>query len=99
MSSFKRGLGKSFDKIFGEGKVDETKVSEINKPKENEVIENIQNNEVEKEQKVGTPLSVNINFVQANPNQPRKLFDEEKLKELSESIEMYGIIEPNEPTK
>ena len=39
MSSFKRGLGKSFDKIFGEGKVDETKVSEINKPKENEVIE------------------------------------------------------------
>lgn len=94
MSSFKRGLGKSFDKIFGEGKVDETKVSEINKPKENELIENIQNNEVEKEQKVGTPLSVNINFVQANPNQPRKLFDEEKLKELSESIEMYGIIEP-----
>ena len=42
----------------------------------------------------GSPLMVNINFVQANPNQPRKHFDEEKLKELAESIKNYGIIEP-----
>ena len=42
----------------------------------------------------GEPLMVNINFVQANLNQPRKFFDEEKLKELSDSIKNYGIIEP-----
>ncbi|MBR3288555.1 MAG: ParB/RepB/Spo0J family partition protein [Lachnospiraceae bacterium] len=42
----------------------------------------------------GEPLQVNINFVQPNPNQPRKNFDEERLNELAESIKNYGVIEP-----
>ncbi|MBP9706885.1 MAG: ParB/RepB/Spo0J family partition protein, partial [Oligoflexales bacterium] len=37
---------------------------------------------------------VNINEVIVNPRQPRKFFDEKKLKELSQSIAMDGILQP-----
>ena len=46
------------------------------------------------ENATGSPLMVNINFVQPNPNQPRKNFNEEKINELAESIKNYGVIEP-----
>ena len=35
-----------------------------------------------------------INKIQANPNQPRSFFDEEKLQELAESIRENGVIQP-----
>ena len=35
-----------------------------------------------------------INRIKANPNQPRRDFDETELKELSQSIEKNGIIQP-----
>lgn len=126
-NNIKRGLGKSFDKIFGEGKVQSVpnqipdfiganteKIERIERPNVVEkivevpvekVVEKIVEVPVEKvvekiveveknSDSSGKPLMVNINFVQANKNQPRKQFDEEKLKELAESIENYGIIEP-----
>ena len=127
MATVKRGLGKSFSKIFGEEKVplkDETKLKKepeviekvvekvVEVPVE-KVVEKVVEVPVEKivevpvekvvekivevstgENATGEPLKVNINFVQANPNQPRKHFDEEKLNELAESIKNYGIIEP-----
>jgi ParB family chromosome partitioning protein len=37
---------------------------------------------------------VNINSVKPNPFQPRSSFDEEGLKELSESIKSHGLIQP-----
>ncbi len=37
---------------------------------------------------------VEVNKVVPNPYQPRREFDEAKLKELSESIRMYGILQP-----
>ena len=37
---------------------------------------------------------VKISLVQPNPEQPRKRFSEEELKELSESIRQYGVIQP-----
>ena len=123
----KRGLGKSFEKIFGEDKVATSNT--ITSTQEPEVIEKVVEKVVEVpvekvvekvvkvpvekivevpvekvvekivevptgENATGEPLKVNINFVQANPNQPRKNFDEEKLNELAESIKKYGIIEP-----
>ena len=139
MASVHRGLGKSFDKIFGNDttKTEEKVTNETNQNvavnSENEIKKETDNNEnvqvvekivevpvekivekvvevpvekvVEKivevpakgdgtEKNDGAPLLVNINFVQANPNQPRKTFDEEALKDLAESIENYGIIEP-----
>ena len=127
MATVRRGLGKSFEKIFGEDKVQvkdmatdtkepeviEKVVEKVVEVPVEKVVEKVVEVPVEKivevpvekvvekivevptgENATGEPLKVNINFVQANPNQPRKNFDEEKLNELAESIKNYGIIEP-----
>ena len=41
-----------------------------------------------------TVIQLDIDHVRANPNQPRKYFDEEALKGLSDSIKSQGIIQP-----
>lgn len=38
--------------------------------------------------------SISIDKIQVNEEQARKIFDEEKIKELSESIKEYGILQP-----
>ena len=35
-----------------------------------------------------------LSEVHANPNQPRKVFDEQALRELSDSIQKHGVIQP-----
>lgn len=37
---------------------------------------------------------VSLENIKANPNQPRKTFDEESLQELAESIKQKGVIQP-----
>ncbi len=52
---------------------------------------------VEKEIEVrieNTPLMVNIASIKTNPNQPRKIFKEKDLEELTESIRENGVIQP-----
>ena len=39
-------------------------------------------------------VQLDLNLIRPDPNQPRKIFNEEKLYELSKSIENYGILEP-----
>lgn len=39
-------------------------------------------------------LVLNMDSIIPNANQPRKQFDEQRLRELSESIKQYGIIQP-----
>ena len=39
-------------------------------------------------------IKVNINLIDPNKDQPRKNFEDDKLKELAESIKEHGIIEP-----
>lgn len=39
-------------------------------------------------------VDLEISLIQANPNQPRKIFDEEKLDELSSSIIEHGLLQP-----
>lgn len=39
-------------------------------------------------------IELEIDKIKPNPYQPRKNFDEESLKELSESIERHGLIQP-----
>lgn len=38
--------------------------------------------------------SIDINFIKAHENQPRKSFDKQKIMELAESIKEHGIIQP-----
>lgn len=37
---------------------------------------------------------INIGFIEANPNQPRREFDEQALQELAASIKEFGVIQP-----
>ena len=39
-------------------------------------------------------VHIDVNKIIPNKNQPRKTFDEKALKELSQSIDNYGIIQP-----
>lgn len=43
---------------------------------------------------VNVVLQVPVEHIRANPDQPRKEFDEERLQELAESIRQHGIIQP-----
>lgn len=40
------------------------------------------------------PAMISISEIKANPNQPRKIFKEKELKELSDSIKENGVIQP-----
>lgn len=39
-------------------------------------------------------INIDVNKIIPNKNQPRKIFDEKALEELSQSIKNYGIIQP-----
>ena len=39
-------------------------------------------------------VELKLSELRSNPYQPRKIFDEEKLKELSESIKKHGVFQP-----
>ena len=50
----------------------------------------------EEEQKKENDVLANLKVIEIEPNreQPRKVFDEEAISELAESIKMYGVIQP-----
>ncbi len=61
--------------------------------------QNDQGEEVEHEKEIeiryeNTPLLIDVTSIKTNPNQPRKIFKEKDLEELSESIKENGIIQP-----
>jgi len=39
-------------------------------------------------------VQISLSELRSNPYQPRKVFDDDKLNELTESIKLYGVIEP-----
>ena len=39
-------------------------------------------------------LYLSVDAIRANPDQPRKYFEPEALRELAESIRRYGVLEP-----
>jgi len=47
----------------------------------------------------GGVVQLKINEVEPNPNQARKIFDEESIEELANSIKEYGVIQPIIVTK
>lgn len=78
------GLGKGLDALFG-GNVPTIKnVEETEMPQVEQV-------ELEEHDKLRT---LKITEVEPNREQPRKIFNQESLEELAESIKTYGIIQP-----
>ena len=50
---------------------------------------------LEERTKGGVPYrEIPLSAIEADPNQPRRSFDEEKLQELADSISQYGVLSP-----
>ena len=75
----KKGLGKGLAALIGEK---ESLVNDIN------ITNDAPNQNLRKSDEIP------IEFLHPNKNQPRKLFDEEKIDELSQSIKQKGLILP-----
>lgn len=50
--------------------------------------------EKEKQQEEKAAQEAELKDITANPYQPRRIFDEEKLQELADSIREYGVVQP-----
>ena len=90
MASKKGGLGRGLDALFGDAGVSFTepgKKEETKKPAKS-------GTDRAKAPADGELLLVDINDIAPNPAQSRKNFDEEKLKELADSIKSQGVIQP-----
>lgn len=74
-----KGLGKGLDSIFGDNKV-------------RKVIEGTE--ESLAEENLTADCKIKTSLIQPDKNQPRKDFDEDKLRELADSIKEVGIISP-----
>ena len=81
----KKGLGRGLESLFmfdeDEETIQDKPISTINKD----------NEDLYKGEKV---LELDINSIFPNENQPRKIFDEAPLLELSNSIKTHGVIQP-----
>jgi ParB family chromosome partitioning protein len=81
-----RGLGAFFPEYESEGTPKDQK-SEV----QEEAMKKTISDPVER---VNIVLEVPVDHIRANPNQPRKEFDEERLEELADSLKTHGLIQP-----
>lgn len=79
MAQNNRGLGKGLSALFSETEEDYGKSLLFNE---------------EEAAKDGNVSEIEMSKIFANPNQPRKVFDETALQELSSSIKKHGVIMP-----
>ena len=73
-----RALGMGLEQLFNSEMLDFDQVEE-------KIVEETPKDEI---------VEIPINELMSNPYQPRKVFDEEALKELSESIKEHGVFQP-----
>ena len=74
----RRALGRGLEELFFNEPMDYTKVEE-------KILDETPKEEI---------MMVKIDELRSNPYQPRKVFDEEALKELSNSIKEHGVFQP-----
>lgn len=74
----RRALGKGLEELFSNDLLSFDNIEET----------------IVNEAKESDVVELDINELRPNPYQPRKVFDEEKLKELAESIKVHGVIQP-----
>ena len=80
----KGGLGRGLGSLFGNFNDEEE-----NNDKKTETIDNKSNDSLN-----NGVLEIDVGLIDRNENQPRKVFDEKALNELSQSIKQHGIIQP-----
>ena len=78
METKKRALGKGLEQLFNNENLDLESF-------EKTVYETATNEEI---------IEVNLDELRANPYQPRKIFNDEALRDLSESIKEHGVFQP-----
>lgn len=74
----RRALGMGLEELFNNEQLDMNKFEE-------KIIDSTPKDQI---------IDINLDELRANPYQPRKIFDEEKLKELSNSIKEHGVFQP-----
>ena len=78
----KKGLGRGLNSLFGEFADEESNNTTVEvQTKVEKVV-------------VNEPKEIEIGLIDRNPDQPRKIFDEDALNELAESIKVYGVVQP-----
>ena len=78
METKKRALGMGLEQLFNGENLD---IEQL----ENKIIETTSNEEI---------VELNLDELRPNPYQPRKVFDDEALQELSDSIKEHGVFQP-----
>lgn len=78
METKKRALGRGLEDLFNSENLDFESV-------EQKIYESASNEEI---------VELNLNELRPNPYQPRKIFDEEALNELADSIREHGVFQP-----
>lgn len=78
MENKKRVLGRGLEDLFNSEAIDLDSV-------EAKIYETASNEEI---------IELNLSDLRPNPYQPRKIFDEEGLKELADSIREHGVFQP-----
>ena len=76
-----KGLGKGFAALLADTQEDYSKFSFDNYGEEGVEMKN-------------SVIEIETSLIDANPNQPRKVFDQTALRELADSITMHGVIMP-----
>ena len=71
-------LGKGLEQLFSNERID---------------FDNLEKTIID-EAKKSDIVEIRLDEIRSNPYQPRKTFDEEKLKELAESIKEHGVVQP-----
>lgn len=84
----KRGLGKGLGAFFGEEVVQEAQEEINEKAAANKKKDTGQDEDVPRE------TFLKISLIEPNREQPRKIFEEEQLRELADSIRQYGVLQP-----
>lgn len=74
----RRALGKGLEELFNNEQLNFDSIEE-------KIIDSSTKDEI---------VELGISELRSNPYQPRKVFDEEKLKELSDSIKEHGVFQP-----
>ena len=78
------GLGKGLGSLLGLDDLEDEVVVVKKEVKEETAVSDSKND----------ILYIDVNKIDVNPNQPRRTFDEDALKELATSIKQYGVVQP-----